>query len=139
MSIYIYMAGPFTGWREILEIDVNNDKLNLFNPKDNSQYSISKFVNQDADKITDSDVLLYWESDIGENIGNSAEAGIAHACEIPIIMYSDTGHPHPFIAGMSKRILTEYEQLVKYLNNLKFKDMSVADGALFNNGGKNEG
>ncbi len=93
---------------------------------------------QDVEEVMDSDMLLYWESDIGENIGNSAEAGIAHAFKMPIIMYSDTGHPHPFIAGMSKRILVDYEELVKYLNNIKFKDTSVADNILFNHGGKDD-
>jgi len=114
----IYLAGCFSGWRNKIKNNVLNHRFYL-PQKESRQNAIANFVSDDLNAINESDLLIYYESQIFENIGNSFEAGYAFANNTPIIVYSECKYIFPFLAGIAKRIFVDWDLFIKYIKNIE--------------------
>jgi nucleoside 2-deoxyribosyltransferase len=107
----------YSDWRDLVK---NLSPFHQYiDPRDNQQYSIIAFVKQDLKSIEKSDSLIaYRPSREGKTIemeGMSAEMGYAVKLEKPIIYVDECEIIHPFLAGISKRILRSLPALIYYL------------------------
>ncbi len=132
MNIYLagsfFPIGEYKDWREKLKVEAPYHSY--LDPLDNDQFSIKTFTEQDLEAITKKADLsfTYFSKNKPRGQGSSAEAGIARASNVPIMLVDEKNILYPFLVGLSTYVLTDLVlgvQLLKEIDHLKNLDEKI--------------